>query len=238
MPTFNSKVFEFCWRGSIPGGGALIALATYFPLTVWYFLSATAMSKRDIYYQLMASSYWLSAIVHVIISESLEVPRPNPWCNNDGWGTLGWEAQLAWHYIVMLAITRIANYVRTGHITIQTVLLDVARAAGVGIVIPFWLAYNGNYTAWQTIAGALTGTGVACFFALAFYLFFMDRLAFLTAGGPILNRWGFSEGDDWEAPQSGALTRAVDIAAEFLLAHPKYVKQNRKMDPRSASLLR
>lgn len=210
MAGYSTQSFDICYRSDIPGGAAAVSLAYYFPAIVWTLLAGGAFYDNDIYRQLLSSSWWIAFAVRIVISEANEQPRPQPFCNNDGWGMNSWESQLAYHFVAMMLIDRIVFRNKISFpdyfTAFMSIGIDAIRTLFLVFFVPFWIAYNGNYTAWQVIAGALLGAGTGAYIMLWVYVFWRPRFLFLTDNGPILSVWDYVRPRDEVSCEQGGVT--------------------------------
>lgn len=181
--TYLPFVLSLCYKSGTDFNGYLTWFLYNMPITVWYLLSGLAWYSRDTYIQILSSSYWIAALGNYLIAFLTEELRPNPLCNNQGYGMPSWEAQLAYHFIVIMLAHRIFWIRALG-------LMDIMRGLILGLLIPFWLVFSGNYSLVQVILGAVVGLVTGAFTVQAVFLFWIDRFQILTAH-PILNSWGY-----------------------------------------------
>jgi hypothetical protein len=120
-----------------------------------------------------------------------------------------WEAQLAYHFVAMMVIDRIAFRKKISFpdyfTAFMSVGVDVIRSLALMFFVPFWIAYNGNYTAWQVIAGALVGTATGAYVMLWVYVYWRPRFLFLTENGPILSVWDYVKQRDAVSCEQGGV---------------------------------
>jgi hypothetical protein len=191
MAVFLAHVETFCWRQGWDINGYITKLFLFMPEVLFWGLAGHAFFGRDLYVQAMSWSYWVTALVNVILQRIIREGPPNPSCaqiNTNGavgsFANPAWPIQLATHYIVLITVDRVYWRVRLG-------IGDALRLLLIFVVLPFVLVFSGNYSWHQALIGVGVGIGTGLYAAHEIIGFWMNRFADMCYSSWLFTTMGY-----------------------------------------------
>lgn len=178
---FQAHVDPYCWRRDWDfSDGAVTGYLFAMPILMAVGLSFVAVYTRDLYMQLLASSYWISAAINTLLQYLFVQPPPHPECLG-GYGLPVWAIQLAAHQVILLAWHRSHWSIATGPVTFLRSLILM-------VLVPLALVISGNATTTQALVSLAVGILSGLLSALYIFGFWLDRLDLLCSSR-ILRDW-------------------------------------------------
>ena len=187
---FQRRDDPFCWRAGWDVDGYFTKYFLFMPDVLFWGLAGFALYSRDIYVQLMCTSYWFTALVNVVLQYIVREAHPNPSCAQINVDVIGsyanppWPIQLAAHYITLLTVDRLHWGIRFG-------LPDLIRILLFMVVLPFVLVFSGNYTTAQAFIGLGVGIATGLYTAQEILCFWMHRFSTMCSSSIVYRYMGY-----------------------------------------------
>lgn len=174
MSTYITSRDDLCaLAGWDTSNGDVTRFISKFPWTIWIGLGLLSIWARDIYIQLLSSSYWIFLIITTVLQELTKQDHPHS-CNNGSRAMPAWEIVQGFGVMTIMLAHKLIYFRRL-------TFMDLLRGLVLGVMVPVVMGVSGNYTADQVIIGALVGGLVGLFVVMWIWLVWMERIIVLTA---------------------------------------------------------
>jgi hypothetical protein len=186
MSVFEAITIEVCGRIGYDVDGFFTKWMFFMPSAVWWALSGFAFFSKDMYVQLLASSYWVAVLFGTMMQYTIASLPPNPGCTTEPFALPHWPVLASSLYVVTMLGHRL--YWR-----IPFSLFTVLRGILIGVCVPLVMVLSGNSTVAQALGSIGIGVGLALFNLTCIFVFWLERIDVLCSS-KILRIWlGYRE---------------------------------------------
>jgi hypothetical protein len=184
MSQYRAIIDSYCWNVNLDVDGVFTGFFIYMPVVLRLGLGGYALYSKDLYLQILSSSYWLALLLNTLLQSIFLEQHPNPSCAF-GLASPAWECQVIGHFLILFVLW----HRRYWHIPLSAII--VIRTLVLAVVVPVVFVVSGNHTIKQVLLGLGFGAATGLFMVHAMLFFWLDRLDIICSTHVLRNWLGY-----------------------------------------------